>query len=126
MFDFTIEDMEWKEQTVTEPRFRTYFDYGVRRVNDSFVLKTSVCSEAVPMFHGIPVKFSDYVTREVIRRKRWKRLGRPDKVRVRTIQAPAIIILDEAKFRAIGSDRKHPVVIMHTKLKHLVRESSCH
>ena len=84
-----------------------------------FMMDSCITDPTAPpfMFQGIPVKFSDYITKEITKRKRWSRLGRPDKVRTRTLTVPAIIVLDEAKFKSVGSDLKRTVVYMHSKLK---------
>lgn len=99
--------------------FRVNLDmnYGVQRLDDAAMLKMDTCVTAPSMFHGIPVEFSDHITREVIRRKRWKRLGRPDKVRTRVTQAPAVIIMDRAKLKALDFPSTDPIIYMHPKLK---------
>jgi len=45
-------------------------------------------------FQGIPVIASDLAVERIQTIKRWKRLNRPNKVRIRTLERPATITLE--------------------------------
>lgn len=124
MFNFTVKDMAWREPDKPSSQFRLDYDFGVRRIENSFVMNTSVCSDTVRMWNGIPVKFSELITNPIARLKKWRRRGRPDKVKMWTIHVPAILVLNEAKFKSIGSDKTDPVIYMHPKLKPLLLKES--
>jgi hypothetical protein len=68
--------------------------------------------------------FSELVTREVIKEKHWKRLGRPDKLRTRTIQAPAVILVNKPHLLTLGIDTADPIIYMHPKLESILLEQS--
>jgi hypothetical protein len=76
--------------------FRVNLDmqYGIRRQDDRCVVKIHDAITPPATFMGIPVLFSEYITQERVFRKRWKRLGRPNKVRTRYKQVPSYMIMD--------------------------------
>ncbi len=88
--------------------------YGVHRLDTKFAVKI-VCTETLPplMWDGIPVVLHDLATITVDTKKRWKRRGRPDKVRFRTYQKPTLFVAGD----------KHPVIYMHPKLKYIMERT---
>ncbi|KKN77278.1 hypothetical protein LCGC14_0362560 [marine sediment metagenome] len=76
-------------------RYQTVFDmqFGVKRQADSSMVNVS-CAQAAPMFHGIPIRFSEHCVERKHKVKRWNRLNRPSKVRHRYTERPCAYKLE--------------------------------
>jgi hypothetical protein len=74
--------------------FKTNFDmrFGVRRIENTAVCNVNTCVEtpSIPDFGGLPVIVSKLCVVTVHKAKKWKRLNRPDKVKVNSYDKPTI------------------------------------
>lgn len=67
--------------------------FGVRMMDDKQLLMLTTNPTKVPLFfEGILVIVSDFCVRNVVKRKKWKRLNRPPKIKVRSYTVPGMFI----------------------------------
>lgn len=96
--------------------FRTVIDgiYGVRMLDDRAICRMDTePTRTQLMFDGFPVFIDDACIKSIRNKKRWKRLNRPDKVRIRNFDKPMM-------YMARPPLVPRPTIICHSKIVELL------